>query len=82
MHHLQLLHKNITWYPFREEFRYHVEKLYSVLLVTGLGNLAKDSFRVGHMGYIAPHAIIVTISAIEHSLNDFTLPGKGRKAHK
>ena len=67
---------------YSEEFRNHVEKLYSVLLAPGLGVLAKDSFRVGHMGYITPNDMIVTISAIEHSLNDFMLSGKGREAYK
>jgi len=60
-----------------EEFRDHVEKRYSVLLAPGLGDLAQDCFRVGHMGYITPNDIIVTISAIKHSLNDFVLSGKG-----
>ena len=55
-----------------QEFRGHVESHYSLLLAPGLGPLEHDCFRIGHMGYINPNDIAVTMSVLERALKDIT----------
>jgi len=54
-----------------QEFRDHVEARYSLLLAPGLGPLAHDCFRIGHMGYVAPSDISATMSVLKRALGHF-----------
>lgn len=53
------------------KFRDHVFNKYSVLLGPGLGDISSDTFRIGHMGYIFPNDILLTLRVLELALKDF-----------
>jgi aspartate aminotransferase-like enzyme len=52
-------------------FREYVANEYSVVFAPGLGYMANEYFRIGHMGYIFPNDVIVAISALEKSIKHF-----------
>ncbi len=53
------------------KFRDHVFNRYSTLLGPGLGDLSADTFRIGHMGYVFPNDILLTLKILELALKDF-----------
>jgi serine---pyruvate transaminase len=59
------LPQNINSQTLRE----YAENEYSVTFAGGLGQNASNFFRVGHMGYIFPNDVIVSMSALEKTLN-------------
>jgi len=61
------LPSNITSIVLRE----YVASEYSVTFAPGLGNIANEYFRIGHMGYTFPNDVIVVISALKKSIKHF-----------
>jgi len=51
--------------------REYVANEYSVTFAPGLGRIANEYFRIGHMGYTFPNDVIVAISALEKSIEHF-----------
>ncbi|PKP58275.1 aminotransferase [Candidatus Atribacteria bacterium HGW-Atribacteria-1] len=49
----------------------YIANEYSVIFAPGLGRIANETFRIGHMGYIFPNDVIVAISALEKSIKHF-----------